>query len=75
MKVSDLIHELSKLDGNQEVFLEYRKTDCCCGDGNGENRCYCPEVTHRDSVESVDLVKLDERGKYINPPVVVLNYK
>lgn len=74
MKNKDLIKELSALDPNIDVFLVYHKTDCSCADGNGENRCYCEEVEHRATVESVDVVILDENGRYCEP-VVVLNYK
>jgi hypothetical protein len=74
MTVFQLIQELNKLPPDLDVFLEYSKTDCTCADGNGDNRCYCGQVTHRDSIESVDRSKLDEDGKYAKEHVI-LNMK
>lgn len=75
MTVKDLIYELAKYSPELEVDLEYHKTDCSCADGNSENRCYCELKTFRDSVESIDVVKLDTDGRYMKVPRVVLNFR
>ena len=76
MKNHDLIRELRQLPPDLEVNLEFEKLTCSCVDGsdNPHSRCYCPYETIRESIESVDLVKLDTNGKYC-PPTIVLNLK
>ena len=70
MKVSDLIKELKKFDGDLEVYYEYNTSDCT---GHGPDEyCYCGYSDHRELVGTVDKCLIDTYAKKMKIPQIVL---
>lgn len=67
----DLIKELMKYPADAEVKFEYSYKDQCYCKPDDDSCCYCGYTDARDTVRSVDLLKINEYGNKCKPEIVL----